>query len=130
MDIRFLEAIEGGGRGHRVGSHVLKQQPVAHLHVRQAALLHDTVQPITGRAPNTARVHALVRLGFLQDITGYRLVSGKKRLTNRNLMDPSLYLVQSWQDVRMIIQNTVEGTINTIVHVVHQGSVTGPILLF
>ncbi len=131
MNIGFLEAIEGGGCGYSVGTHVLKEQPVAHLHVRQAALLHNAVQPITGRAPNAAGVHALVRLGFLGEIIGCRLVSGKKHhLTNRNLMKSSPYLVQSWQDMRMVIQNTVEGTINPIVHVVHQGSVIGPILFF
>ncbi len=60
-----------------------------------------------------------------------RLVFWKKHyLTNRNPMDSFPYLVQSVQDMRMVIQNAVKGTINTIVHVVHQGSVIGPILFF
>lgn len=65
INIWFLEAIEGGGRSYSVGTHVLEKQPFAHLHVRQAALLHNAVEPITGRAPNAAWVHALIRLGFL-----------------------------------------------------------------
>ena len=65
VDVRSLEAVEGGGGGHSVGTHVLKDQPVTHLQVGQAALLNDAIEAVTRRAPNTAGVHGLVWLWLL-----------------------------------------------------------------
>lgn len=63
-----LKAIEGGGHGYGVCTHVLEKQPVADLQVGQLPLLHNAVEPITSRAPNTAWVNVLIRLGLLQEI--------------------------------------------------------------
>lgn len=63
--VRSLEAVKGGGGGHSVGTHVLKDQPVTHLQVRQVTLLNDAIQAITRRTPDTARVHDLVWLWLL-----------------------------------------------------------------
>lgn len=65
MDVWSLEAVEGGGSGHGVGTHVLENQPVAHLHIWQAALLHDTIQAVACWSPDTAWVHGLIGLWLL-----------------------------------------------------------------
>lgn len=67
MNVRSLEAIEGGGGCHCVGTHVLKDQPVAHLQVRKVALLNNAIKAIAGWAPDTARIHGLIWLWFLLD---------------------------------------------------------------
>lgn len=76
VDVWFLEAVEGGGGSHGVGAHVVKDQPVAHLQVRQVTLLHDAVKAVACRAPDTAGVHGLIRLWLL-------LVQRQGRHTNR-----------------------------------------------
>lgn len=65
MDIRLLEAIEGGGGRNSVGTHVVKDQPIAQLQVRQLTLLHDTVQAVACRPPDAAGEQVLIRLWFL-----------------------------------------------------------------
>jgi len=65
VDAWRRKAVEVGGRRHRVGTHVLKQQPVAHRQVGQAAVLGDAVQAIAGGPPDAARVHGLVWLWLL-----------------------------------------------------------------
>lgn len=65
MNVRSLEAVEGGGSGHGVGTHVLKDQPVTHLQVRQVTLLNNAVKAITCWAPDTAGVHDLIWLWLL-----------------------------------------------------------------
>lgn len=72
VDVRSLEAIEGGGCCHSVGAHVLKYQPIAHLQVRQATLLNNTIQAITCWAPNTAGVEDLIWLWLLLVVKGER----------------------------------------------------------
>jgi len=42
----------------------------------------------------------------------------------------SSHLVQSGQDMLIVGQNTVKGTINAIIDVVHQGSFIGHIIFF
>lgn len=65
MDVWSLEAVEGGRGGHRVGAHVLEDQPVAQLQLGQVALLHDAVEAVARWTPDTAGVHFLVRLWLL-----------------------------------------------------------------
>ncbi len=65
MHVRSLEAVKGGGGGHGVGTHVLKDQPVTDLQVRQVALLNDAIKTVTCWTPDTARVHGLIRLWLL-----------------------------------------------------------------
>ena len=65
MDVWRCKAVEVRGGGHGVRPHVLKQQPVSHLQVRQAAGLSDAVQPVTGGPPDAARVHGLIWLWLL-----------------------------------------------------------------
>lgn len=82
MYVRSLEAVKGGGGGHSVGTHVLEDQPVTHLQVRQVALLNDAIKAITCWTPDTARVHDLVWLwllllrevGHIQVTTAVRLI--------------------------------------------------------
>lgn len=96
VDVGPLEAVEGGGGGHRVGAHVLEDQPVAHLQVGQAALLHDAVQAVAGRAPDAAGVHGLVGLWLLREEG--RLVIGRRdtesTVRSESLLEcPSPYVV-------------------------------------
>lgn len=65
VNVWSLEAVEGGGGGHSVGTHVLKNQPVADLHVRQVTLFNNTIKAITCWAPDTAGVHDLIWLWLL-----------------------------------------------------------------
>lgn len=65
VDVWPLEAVEGGRGGDRVGAHVLKDQPVAHLQLGQVALLHDAVEAVARWTPNTAGVHFLIWLWLL-----------------------------------------------------------------
>lgn len=65
VDVRPLEAVEGGRGGHSVGAHVLKDQPVTHLQVGQVALLDDAVEAVARWTPDTARVHDLIWLWLL-----------------------------------------------------------------
>lgn len=65
MHVRSLEAVKGGGSSHSVGTHVLKDQPVTHLQVRQVALLNDAIKAITCWTPDTARVPDLIWLWLL-----------------------------------------------------------------
>jgi len=67
VHVRSLEAVEGGGGGHSVSTHVVKDQPVTHLQVGQVTLLNDAVEAVASRAPDTARVHDLIRLWLLID---------------------------------------------------------------
>lgn len=81
-------------------------------------------------------------LGFYKRLLGHELDQIKnevvcvafnieKQYGQPSVGDDSIpYLVQSGQDMRMIEQNAVEGAIDTIIDVVHQGSVIGPILFF
>lgn len=70
VDVRSLEAVEGGRGGHRVGAHVLEDQPVAQLQLGQVTLLHDAVEAVACRTPDTAGVHFLVRLWLLSASRG------------------------------------------------------------
>ena len=65
VDVWLLEAIEGRGRSHSVGPHILKQQPLSHLHIRQSAHLSDAIQAVTGWSPDAAGVHTLIWLWLL-----------------------------------------------------------------
>ncbi|KAG7225155.1 hypothetical protein INR49_014786, partial [Caranx melampygus] len=60
VNVRSLEAIEGGGGCHGVGTHVLKDQPVAHLQVREVALLNNAIKAIAG----AEGVHTISTLGW------------------------------------------------------------------
>lgn len=62
MYVRSLETIKGGGGSHSVGPHVLKDQPVTHLQLRQTTLLNDAIKAITCWTPDTARVLDLISL--------------------------------------------------------------------
>ena len=70
MKVRSLETIEGGGGSHGVGTHVFKDQPVAHLHVRQVTLLNNAIKTITSWAPDAAGVHDLIWLWLLLVVRG------------------------------------------------------------
>lgn len=63
--VRSLEAVKGGGGSHSVGTHVLKDQPVAHLQVRQVTLLNNAIEAVTCGTPDTAGVKDLVWLWLL-----------------------------------------------------------------
>lgn len=65
MQVRSLEAIECGGGSHSIGTHVLKNQPVTHLQVRQATLLSNAIKAITCWTPDTAGVHDFIWLWLL-----------------------------------------------------------------
>lgn len=65
MQVRFLESIKGGGGCYSVGTHVLKDQPVAHLQVRQAAQFNNAVKAIARWSPNATGVPDLIWLSFL-----------------------------------------------------------------
>lgn len=65
VKVGSLKAVEGGGCGDSVSAHILKNHPVAHLHVGQVTLLHDPVQSITCGTPDTAGVHYLIWLWLL-----------------------------------------------------------------
>ena len=63
--VRPLEAIESGGGSHSVGTHVLKDQPVTHLQVRQVTLLNDAIKAITCWTPDATGVPDLIWLWLL-----------------------------------------------------------------
>lgn len=65
VNVRSLEAVEGGGGSHGVSTHVLKDQPVTHLQVRQVTLLNNAIKAITRWAPDTAGVPDLIWLWLL-----------------------------------------------------------------
>lgn len=77
-----LETIEGGGGSHSVGTHVVKDKPVAHLHVRQVTLLSNAIEAVTGWAPDTAGVHDLIRLWLLL----IEIVGKEKKTSNINII--------------------------------------------
>lgn len=82
VEVRSLEAVEGGRGGHRVGAHVLEDQPVAHLQLGQVALLHDAVEAVARWTPDAAGVHFLVRLWLLLAVGSamrLRWLENKKR---------------------------------------------------
>lgn len=62
-----LEAVEGGSCCHSVGTHVLEEHPVANLQLGHGTALHDAVQAVARRAPDAARVAALIWLGPLRE---------------------------------------------------------------
>lgn len=80
VNVRSLEAVEGGGGSHRVGTHVLKDQPVTDLKVRQVTLLNNAIKAITCWAPDTAGVHDLIWLWLLLVLSGVGW-GAHKRLT-------------------------------------------------
>lgn len=126
-----LEAIESGRSRHSVGSHVVKDQPVAHLQVRQLALLNNTVEPITGWAPDTAGVHDLIRLWLLfTETIGREKTTTLLQLSLGYILDTFqsinfTYLMQCRQTLSMVKEYTVKRSINAIVDIVHQCSVIG-----
>lgn len=63
--VRPLETVESGGGSHGVGTHVLKDQPVTHLQVRQVTLLNDAIKAITCWTPDTTGVPDLIWLWLL-----------------------------------------------------------------
>lgn len=65
VDGGSLEAVEGGGRSHRVSAHVLKEHPVTHVHLGQAAALHNPIQAVTRGAPDAGGVVLLIWFGSL-----------------------------------------------------------------
>lgn len=129
MNVGSLEAVEGGGGCHCVGAHVLKHQPVAHLHVRQATLLDNAVQTITCWAPDAAGVHHFIWLWLLKQEYGrVTHVSPFFFLIFKDELMPFMYLMQGWQTVSMVIKNAIERSIHAIVDIVHQSPVTGPLI--
>lgn len=130
VEVRSLEAVEGGRGGHRVGAHVLEDQPVAHLQLGQVALLHDAVEAVARWTPDAAGVHFLVRLWLLLAVgSAVRLRWFEKKeeeINNEADSSSFTHLVQSWQAVGVVIEDTVEGAVNSIVDVVHQSPVVGP----
>lgn len=72
VNVRSLEAVEGGGGSHGVSTHVLKDQPVTHLQVRQVTLLNNAIKAITRWAPDTAGVPDLIWLWLLLALRGVR----------------------------------------------------------
>lgn len=70
VQIRFLEAIKGRGGRYGVGPHVLKDQPVANLQVRQAAQLNDAIQAVARRSPDATGIPDLIWLSFLWESGG------------------------------------------------------------
>lgn len=74
VEIRFLEAVEGGRGRDGVGPHVLKDQPVADLQLGQAAQLNDAVEAVARRPPDAAGVPDFVRLPLLLE-SGERLTA-------------------------------------------------------
>ena len=62
MKVRSSETIEDGGCDTGVGPHVFKEQPVAHLQVRQVTLLYYVVGITSGLSPDTAGIR--VSSGF------------------------------------------------------------------
>lgn len=65
VNVRSLEAVEGGRGSHSVGTHVFEDQPITDLQVRQVTLLNNAIKAITSWAPDTAGVHGLIWLWFL-----------------------------------------------------------------
>jgi len=56
----FGHAIEVRSSTHGVGTHVLKQQPVTSVELRETRVPGEAVQPVTSRPPQAARVARLV----------------------------------------------------------------------
>lgn len=59
-------SLERGGGQHRVGPHVLKDQPVPDLQLRQFQAICNSVQPIASWSPEAAVVQGEIWGGFLQ----------------------------------------------------------------
>lgn len=103
MEVRSLETIEGGGGGHGVGAHVLEHQPVAHLQVGQAALLHDAVQPVACRAPDAAGVHDLIGL-WLLSVVNQESKKKKKHIRGLPLISVSSF-IKSGRNFAISVEN-------------------------
>lgn len=93
VDGGSLESIEGRSSSNSVITHVLKEHPITHMHLGQVTALNNAVQAVTGRSPDAGWIILLIWFGSLL----------KKRL-----------------HVCMIVKDTVEWPIYSIVHVIHK----------
>ena len=63
--VRLGHAVERGSCTHGIGAHVAEDDPVSDVQLWQQTSLHDAVQAVTRRAPDTARVVGRSRVRHL-----------------------------------------------------------------